>query len=47
MEANRPKEEKRIVHDYFDIDVEIIWYILKKDIPLFKQNLLPIRPNKT
>ena len=36
----------RIVHDYFDIDVEIIWHILKMDIPLFKQNLLRIRAQK-
>ena len=33
----------RIVHDYFDIDAEIIWYILEKDIPLFKMNLFRIR----
>lgn len=33
----------RIVHDYFDIDVEIIWQILKKDIPVLKKNLRLIR----
>ena len=33
----------RIVHDYFDIDIEIIWQILERDIPAFKQNLLLIR----
>jgi uncharacterized protein with HEPN domain len=36
----------RIVHDYFDIDLEIIWQILERDIPSFKQNLLMIREKK-
>lgn len=26
----------RIVHDYFGIDLEIVWYIIKNDIPQFK-----------
>lgn len=29
----------RIVHDYFGIDVEIIWSILEKDLPFLKKNL--------
>ena len=33
----------RIVHDYFDIDVEMIWEILIRDIPAFKQKLSGIR----
>jgi uncharacterized protein with HEPN domain len=33
----------RIVHDYFDIDVEMIWEILTKDLPAFKQKLSSIR----
>ncbi len=37
----------RIVHDYFDIDVEIIWQILKKDIPALKQNLQLIQQPKS
>jgi uncharacterized protein with HEPN domain len=29
----------RIVHDYFGIDIEIIWHILSKDLPELRQNL--------
>ena len=28
----------RIVHDYFSIDVEIVWEIVQKDLPVFNQN---------
>ncbi len=44
--SRRSIELHRIVHDYFDIDVEIIWQILKKDIPTLKQNLRLIRQAK-
>jgi uncharacterized protein with HEPN domain len=33
----------RIVHDYFNIDVEIVWEIIQKDLPLFKSKLSRIR----
>lgn len=33
----------RIVHDYFGIDLEIIWQILQKDLPEFKRALEKIR----
>lgn len=33
----------RIVHDYFGIDLEIIWHILKNDLPVFKSALQRIR----
>ena len=29
----------RIVHDYFGMDIEIIWQILRKDLPELRQNL--------
>ena len=29
----------RIVHDYFGIDIEIIWQILRKDLPALHANL--------
>jgi len=29
----------RVVHEYFGIDLEIIWSILKKDLPPFKDAL--------
>lgn len=32
----------RIIHDYFGIDIEIIWQILKKDLPALKHKLLQI-----
>jgi uncharacterized protein with HEPN domain len=33
----------RIVHEYFGVDLQIIWQILKKDIPTFKVSLENIR----
>ena len=32
----------RIVHDYFGIDLEIIWQILHKDLPQFRDALSQI-----
>jgi len=37
----------RIVHDYFNVDVEIVWEIIQKDLPLFKSKLSPIRQRLT
>jgi uncharacterized protein with HEPN domain len=36
----------RIVHDYFSIDVEIVWEIVQKDLPVFKSKLSQIRDPK-
>jgi uncharacterized protein with HEPN domain len=36
----------RIVHDYFNIDVEIVWEIVQKDLPIFKAKLSSVRDNK-
>ena len=33
----------RIVHEYFGIDLEIIWQILKNDLPLLKAKIESIR----
>jgi uncharacterized protein with HEPN domain len=33
----------RIVHDYFSIDVEIVWEIVQTDLPLFKSKDALIR----
>ena len=33
----------RIVHEYFGVDLQIIWQILKKDLPSFKESLKKIR----
>ena len=33
----------RIVHDYFNIDVEIVWGIIERDLPAFKSKLSLIR----
>jgi uncharacterized protein with HEPN domain len=33
----------RIVHEYFGVDLQIIWQILKKDLPDFKASLKIIR----
>ena len=32
----------RIVHEYFGIDLEIIWQILQKDLPELKQKIMQI-----
>ena len=34
----------RIVHDYFNVDVEIVWEIIQKDLPNLKSKLSLIRP---
>jgi hypothetical protein len=33
----------RVVHEYFGVDLQIIWQILKKDLPVFKESLKNIR----
>ena len=33
----------RIVHEYFGVDIQIIWQILEKDLPTFKVSLKSIR----
>ena len=33
----------RIVHDYFGLDLELIWQILKNDLPLLKVRIKSIR----
>jgi uncharacterized protein with HEPN domain len=33
----------RIVHDYFDIDLEIVWQIIQQELPSFKQRLDQLR----
>ena len=32
----------RIVHEYFGVDLQMIWQILKKDLPAFKASLKDI-----
>jgi len=36
----------RIVHEYFGIDLEIIWQILQKDLPALKQKIIQIISTK-
>jgi len=33
----------RVVQEYFGVDLQIIWQILKKDLPAFKASLKKIR----
>ena len=33
----------RIVHEYFGVDIQIIWQIFEKDLPAFKASLKSIR----
>ena len=32
-----------IIHAYFDIDVDIVWDIIKKDLPIFKIQIMKIQ----
>ncbi|MFH1883651.1 MAG: HepT-like ribonuclease domain-containing protein [Planctomycetota bacterium] len=36
------KRPIRIVHEYFGIDLEIIWQILQKDLPELRQKITRI-----
>lgn len=29
----------RVIHDYFGVDLEIVWFIVQNDIPFFKEQL--------
>lgn len=29
----------RVIHDYFGVDLEIVWFIVRNDIPVFKEQL--------
>ena len=33
----------RVVHEYFGVDLDIIWQIIRSDLPLFKRELQRIR----
>lgn len=33
----------RIVHEYFGVDLAIVWYIIEKDLPAFKNALSIVR----
>ncbi len=34
----------RIVHEYFGVDLEIVWQILHRDLPLLRTSICDIRP---
>ena len=40
------KRPIRIVHEYFGIDLEIIWQILQKDLPELRQKITQIMSNE-
>jgi uncharacterized protein with HEPN domain len=29
----------KLIHDYFGVDLDAVWYTLKKDIPTLKENI--------
>ncbi len=33
----------RIVHDYFDVDLDLVWSILENELPVLKTQLIEIR----
>ena len=32
-----------IIHAYFEVDLDIVWNVIKKDIPILKENILRIK----
>jgi len=35
-----------LIHEYFGVDMELVWIIVKKDIPKLKKQILKIINNK-
>jgi len=33
------KMRHRLIHDYFDVDEDIIWQTISNDLPLLRKNL--------
>lgn len=33
----------RLIHEYFAVDLELVWEVLKKDLPMLKKNILQIQ----
>ena len=29
----------KLIHEYFGIDLELVWEVIKKDLPLFKKQI--------
>lgn len=32
----------KLIHDYFGVDLELVWITATRDIPIFKKNIKPI-----
>jgi uncharacterized protein with HEPN domain len=40
----------KMIHDYFDVDVNVVWGTVKDDLPRFKQQidgLLKLEPDRS
>ena len=35
-----------LIHGYFGVDIEKIWEVVKKDIPILKEHVIKIRNSK-
>jgi len=35
-----------LIHGYFGVDIEKIWEVVKKDIPILKEQVIKIRSSK-
>lgn len=33
----------KLIHEYFSVDLELIWEVLQKDLVIFKNNILKIK----
>jgi len=37
-----PDNLVKVVHDYFDVDLDVLWQVIKQDIPTLKKQLKPL-----
>ena len=42
MRSDRQRLLDILVHHYFDVDADIVWSVVEKDLPDLKANLLEI-----
>jgi uncharacterized protein with HEPN domain len=36
----------RVVHDYFNVDYDIVWQVMTRDLPPLINTLAPLVPNE-
>ena len=36
----------KLIHEYFGVDIELVWAVVKKDLPQLKEDIQKIQNNK-